>query len=190
MEKVDPIADPVLSGVIIRLADEGVPLAAITRSTHVPREDVRLIVQEAIDNGTITEAPRDDWPPGKRRAQRLPAFGEGSDETAVALGCSRTFGTTPQQSAVLALILRRPEVTKEAIHGVIERGRPADRPETDPKMVDVVVHHIRKKLRTYGIELKTLWGYGFSIDRQGRETALAMIDAFQTNGVSVAQEAA
>ena len=73
------------------------------------------------------------------------------------------------------VLLKREEADKETLHFVIEtqralrRTRPDSVETTDPKMVDVVICKLRKKLRPLGINIQTLWGHGYYIDSDGRD---------------------
>ena len=83
----------------------------------------------------------------------------------------------------MGVLLRRDEVEKETLHGVIEQQRmtrmsqPYDYAPTDPKMVDVIICKLRKRLKPHNVEIKTLWGRGYFIDRDNRKVALEIINA-------------
>jgi hypothetical protein len=174
-----PQPSPDVIAVAVRLADEGIPVRAIARATHIPSEEIYTTLHHAIAQGSIIEMPRDDWPPGTRRSERTLLIGTPlEDETELKCACARFFKATPLQSAMLALMLRRNEVTKEQLHGVIEQNRPISNKEaTDLKMVDVMICNLRKKLKVHNIEIKTLWGLGYLIDPPERERALNMMIA-------------
>jgi Transcriptional regulatory protein, C terminal len=60
-------------------------------------------------------------------------------------------------------LLRRNEVTKAQLHNAIENNRAENSDPTDQKMVDAVVCHIRRKLKNDRVDIKTIWGVGYSI---------------------------
>jgi DNA-binding response OmpR family regulator len=162
--------------VALRLADEGVPVKAIARATLLPSEEVYQLIQEAMNAGTLVEMPQPDWPPASRRAARAVFDGTlMSNETNLKLALSRVFKATRMESAVLALMLKRNEVTKEQLHHTIKNTRPGSTRETDVKMVDVVICHMRKKLRLFGLSVDTVWGRGYTISMADRQRAVALL---------------
>lgn len=176
-----PLPEPVIT-IAIALADEGVPVAAIARSIKQPSEDVRLAIREAIDAGRIVEMPRDDWPPHLRRAERLPSNGQVHTDEQLAVYCRRMFSLTQLEATVLVPLLKRDEASKSSLHSAIQAGRSArchaSVEETDPKMVDVVICKMRKKLRGHSIEIKTLWAKGYFIERATRRLVFEMLAAY------------
>jgi hypothetical protein len=168
------------TAVALRLADEGIPVRCIARCVRVPSEDVYEMLKYALAAGTIIEMPKDDWPAGANRDQRTRLHGTllEQDET-LRFTCTRLFKTTRLQAAILATLLKRNEVTKAQLHLVIEQNRPsANRDETDPKMVDVIICHLRKKLTPHGITIETVWGTGYLINAANREKAVRLLEDF------------
>lgn len=172
-------AHPTIFATAVALADEGIPVRAIARSLKIPGEDVYDLLNEALAEGRLFELPKDDWPPGKKRSQRAQSENtilSRSDEV-LRMGCSSRFKMTRLQAAVFVALLRRPELSKEHIHNAIESIRPNANAPTDLKMVDVVVCHIRKKLKlldpTWSIV--TVWGIGYSLLPAAREQALGLL---------------
>lgn len=170
---------PFSHDVAVMLADEGVPVRAIARSIRIPGEDVYEILKTAVGDGRLIEIPRDDWPVGARR-NRSPAERVvlALDDTTLQMTCSSFFKLTRLQAAVFATIIRRPSVTKEQLHQAIENNRDANQEPTDQKMVDVVICHIRKKLRDYALPIDTVWGIGYSMKLDVRERALHLIEGY------------
>lgn len=163
--------------IAISLADEGVPVRAIARVIRTPGDAVYKFLKTAVDIGRLTELPKDDWPAGTSRTTRSPVYAPllSLDDDTLRLACAQVFGTTRLQSAVLVAIIRRPETTKENIHQAIEGMRPSGAEPTDQKMVDVVICHIRKKLSPATVELKTLWGIGYSLAPLERDKVLSLL---------------
>lgn len=166
--------------IAIRLADEGIPVRAIARATKVPSEDLYEVLKEAMLCGYILELPKDDWPPGSNRAQRLAVQGTILDnEDTLKFACARMLKATRLEAAILAVLLRRQEVTKQQLHAVIEQNRPSEnRDETDPKMVDVIICHLRKKLKPHALEIETVWGIGYLMKPAHRDNAVLLLTAF------------
>lgn len=168
-----------LENILISLADEGVPIQAISRATKTPCDIVRETLQLALEAGDLLEKPADDWQPGTARgsrAQMTPDYAQIAERTALT-GCIRLFKVTRVQACLLDALIRRKEVTRETLHNLIERNRldHAHPDETDIKMVDVVICHIRKKLKPFGFEIKTLWSTGYFIDADQRKTMQDML---------------
>lgn len=155
---------PRLHDVAALLADEGVPVRAIARATRIPGEEVYDILKTAMDEGRLIELPRDDWPPGVRtnRTQSEKKV-LGLDDTVLKIACANRFKMTRLQAVVFLTLLRRNEVTKAQLHNAIENNRPENSDPTDQKMVDVVVCHIRRRLKADRVDIKTIWGVGYSI---------------------------
>ena len=173
-----PDIDPVLAPIAVRLADEGIPVRAIARGLHIPSADLYNHLNDALIEGRLIELPRDDWPAGTARAARAIFAGTilDNEETVKSL-CVRLFNATRQQAAVIAVMLKRPEMTKEQIHTILQENRPsASREPTDQKMVDVVIYHIRKKLKPFNITIETVWGTGYLISPKHRELTIKLLE--------------
>lgn len=165
---------------VARLAVEGVPVCAIARATVKQADVIRDILDQAIRTGTIAEIPKQDWPGLSSNTSRLPALKQlplPSDEQ-FHLQIVRTFHVTRLHARLLAVLLRRPEATKEMLHAAAENNGEvkSDGEHTDKKIVDVVICHLRKRLAPYSIEIKTLWAVGYCIDPQVRARALKMLE--------------
>jgi len=183
----EELLPPDLSPIAGRLANEGVPVAVIARAFQLSAFQVRNTLAEHLANGTITELPRDDWPPTSRRADHLPSQLAKEQDDHLLTACMRAFNVTKLQAAFMIVLIKRDEADKDTLHHVIEsqrntrRNQPADLEEVDPKMVDVAVCNLRKRLRPYwppGHEtIKTLWGHGYFVEKIDRDLALDKIHA-------------
>jgi hypothetical protein len=173
-----------LGMVAIRMADEGIPIQAIARVMKVPSEDFRHVLKDAVSAGRLVELPAEDWPPATPRALRTPTRKAprpandnrpGEDDEILILHLSKLFRTTRLQSTVLLRLMRRSICTKQMIHDAVEdnRGNP-DEP-TSEKIVDVVVCHIRKKLKPFGLALRTLHGQGYHMPPEDQYRASEML---------------
>lgn len=184
---VEPQVDPMVASIAVRLADEGVPIRAIARSTKVPSSDVYDLLREARERGEIVELPKDDWPAGMARAQRVTLAGTPLDtDEGLSFAFARCFKATRLEAAVLVLMLRRNDVTKEQVHHVIEqsRTRKNENEETDIKMVDVVICHIRKKLKARAVSVETVWGIGYRFSTADRTLIMAILTEFVTGAAN------
>jgi hypothetical protein len=169
-----------LEDTMVSLADEGVPVCAIARATHTPSEEIYELLEYAIEDGRLVELPRSDWPPGSlRRSRKQPGQSTlNLDDSTLGLALAAVFKMTRLQVSVFLALLRRPQISKDQVHAAIENTRSLAPEETDPKMIDVVIHHIRKKLRPFNIELKTIWGQGYTIAAAEREKVLDLLNAY------------
>ena len=88
--------------IMVRLADEGVPIGAIVRVTKQPPELVREVLRDAAEQGIIFSVPRDDWPVGSRRHERVPdVVPIGVDDERMLVAAMRKLRTTQAESAIL-----------------------------------------------------------------------------------------
>jgi hypothetical protein len=185
---IEIIAPTALSSadIAVRLADEGIPVRAIARAIKVAGEEVYEVLRGAMLEGRLIGLPKDDWPPGSPRANRLQAdHNLLTDEEQIKFLCSVQFKTTRLQSALLATILKRQQVSKQTLHDVIEHTRltyGTHKEPTDQKMVDVMVCHLRKKLKPFNFDILTVWGTGYRMETAHREAALHMLAAVAAGG--------
>jgi hypothetical protein len=176
----DTPLDPVISAIAVRLADEGIPVRAIARAVKYTSEDIRDALHIAIDCGQIVAMPRDDWPAGVLRDNRIPeALGRVKLENEnLIFNIARLFKVTKLQAALFSVLLKRTEVIKDTLHQVIESRRKPNKEETDPKMVDVVICHLRKRLEAFGIEIETQWASGYYMTPEMRKKANLLLEQF------------
>lgn len=160
-----------------RLADEGVPVLAIARGMKLSSTDVYDALADALEQGVILEMPKPDWPPGTSRQNRNALAGTILDnDDNLKFACARLFKATRLEAALLGMLLKRQEVTKSQLHTVIEQNRPSETAdETDIKMVDVLICHLRKKLKPHNLSIETVWGIGYLMKREAREQAAALL---------------
>lgn len=169
-----------LDPTIVRLADEGVPICAISRAAKLPSEIVRRVVNMALESGDLLQRPQDDWPSSSKRTNRLPALIK-RDEN-LELDCISVFGFTPLCGHIFALFLRRENVTKDAVYQVIQDRRmmrgsdPGD--FTNFKITDVLICHIRKKIKRHQFKIITVRGRGYHMEKEHREKAINMINKY------------
>jgi len=174
-----PVPLPQTTAAIVRLADEGIPVKAIARALSTPSDQIYHLLRAAISAGKIIEMPRDDWPPKSRRSAREAFIGTNlENEEDLKCACARFFKCSPLEAAMLAAMLRRDQVTKEQLHGVIEHSRAnqTTKEATDQKMVDVMICKLRKKLRPFEIVIETMWGIGYLIPPKCREMAIRILN--------------
>lgn len=74
-----PLRGTFVGDSIVRLADEGVPFRALSRTFKVPFESVHQLVSMAVEDGTLARMPAADWPAGA--SSRLPTAAPIRSET-------------------------------------------------------------------------------------------------------------
>lgn len=72
---------------------------------------------------------------------------------------------TARQEQLVKVMMSRPMMTREAAMFIIYQDNPEG---VEPKILDVFICKIRKKLAEHGIEIKTIWGRGWQITEDGR----------------------
>lgn len=160
--------------IAVRAAAEGVPVAAIARIVCGSFATVHAILETAYSKGAIASLPASDWPPGQNPLERVPALSREATPEALEFACGRRFKLSKLQSGFVMVLLRCDSVDKPRLHAVVEAQRaarptrPDNTEETDPKIVDVVMCNLRKRLVAVNPEFKieTLWGRGYSINPQ------------------------
>jgi hypothetical protein len=176
-----PLSSP-YDQIASRLANEGIPVNVIARGLEHPAESVRLSLEESLAAGLITEMPAPDWPPTARRADHLPPHIAAARDNDLVIAFMRAFRLTKLMASFVLVLVKREEADKTTLHRVIEAqravraSRPDNPEETDPKMVDVVICNLRKKLRNFGLTIHTLWGHGYYLDLESKKQALALIE--------------
>lgn len=71
---------------------------------------------------------------------------------------------TPHELSITALLLKRQSVTREQLLTVIYGGPDRER-GVEPKVLDVFVYRIRRKLRPFGVHICTRFGIGFYLEK-------------------------
>jgi hypothetical protein len=152
----------------------------MARALKQTTDAVRETVQEAIANGRIVQMPKDDWPVGQSRDDRTPTFIRQNrmDDESLIFSCIRLFHVTRLQASLLAVLIVRNEVSKDTMHQIIESRRTPGKEETDPKMVDVVICHLRKRLKPFNLKINTLWACGYYMEPPQRKTILEMVNKY------------
>jgi hypothetical protein len=177
---------PIHSLLVVNAAAEGVPIGALNRIfNRLPDKsmlNIRMLLRHAVKTGRLLSLPREDWPPFEERAPCLPTPPLNSpkpqsiDDEDMIIIMARTFRTTRLQSRVFLRLLRRDQCTKKMLHDAVEenRGNPAE-PAAE-KIVDVVICHLRKKLKAFRIKVVNMHGCGFYVSADDRAKGLALVE--------------
>ena len=104
------------------------------------------------------------------------------EELELILGADRSLsnrirgalGVTRDQAKMLGLLISRNVVTHEAMYTVVYGARPdCDQPE--PKILDIQICKLRRRLQLNAIAIKTEWGEGWSMSLQDRAKVRRLI---------------
>lgn len=79
------------------------------------------------------------------------------------------FGLTRRETEVLKVLMSRGLSTKEQILDAAWADKYAFDDEPQIKIVDVFICKLRSKLKPFGIEIKTLWGNGYTMETAMKE---------------------
>ena len=104
------------------------------------------VIQRAFDQGQLLIFPA---------TQRAPL---------VAI-CCEAFKLTRAEGRVLVQLLSYTHASRRELHVAMAND---DNPATCAKLVDVIIHRLRKKLVPHSIEICSLRGFGFSIAENTR----------------------
>jgi len=157
-----------------RLADEGVPVAAIARATNLSASEIWEQLYDAWWEGKLIGLPRNDWPPNVPRDMRIPEFAKVADMSRDHLlnGLVRVFGVTRAGARLLLALIERHDVSNDDLHRFT-------RAEYDYEMGSFPVHicALRRKLKPFGLEIETIWRYGKQMSAADRRRALDLLMA-------------
>lgn len=171
-----------LSVLVVRAADEGMPIAALKRVfNNTPDGEplpIRSILHDAVTHGRLVQMPAEDWPVNTRREDRVPTIPVHElreDEAGLLMKLARVFRTTRLESSILLVVLRRHFATREMLHDAVEANRGNPDEPTDKKIVDVVVCKLRKKLTPKGLNLHTVHSQGYEMSEIDRQKAWDLV---------------
>jgi DNA-binding response OmpR family regulator len=135
---------------------------------------LREQLHEALSDGRLLELPCDDWPPGCPKDQRALQISRMVRENreALHLAAMRLFSLPPSGARVLVKLLETERTSREVLHVALSR---TSDPVSEIKIVDVAICSMRKRLKKFGIEIVTLWGYGFQLSSEHRRRAMDLI---------------
>lgn len=162
---------PTYRHVAVRMADEGIPIAAIARVLKRRFDDVESTLKEAIEASELIDLPRSEWSRSVTKAEREPERVRRPVSESIINDMMVVIGVSAQLARVLAVLLRRDVAMKPTIIAALYQYEGA----VNPKIVDVLICHLRKKLRPLDINIETVWGRGYRLDRENRQRLLDYI---------------
>lgn len=99
------------------------------------------------------------------------ALGTGSD----LIRAEIAVGLTGSERTVLGVLMQRERVTKGQVMSALYRDMHRD--EAEPKIVDVFICKLRRKLKPHDIEITTLRGQGYFISPDNKKRVKGEMDA-------------
>jgi len=76
------------------------------------------------------------------------------------------WGLTSSEARLFAFLTTRDVAAKAAIMHALYGDRIDDEPEM--KIVDVFVCKLRRKLKPFAVDIRTIWGQGYALTRRGQ----------------------
>ena len=80
---------------------------------------------------------------------------------------------TYSERMLLGSLMRRHRVTKDQMMTMLYADRPDEEP--GPKILDVMICKMRKKLSPHGVEIRTIYGAGYELPPTSREKIKALM---------------
>lgn len=78
------------------------------------------------------------------------------------------WGLTPCQARVFGVLIRRERPSRTAIMTALYSDRAEADIVEDPTMISIFIMKIRRKLKPFDIEIRTLRGHGYALDAATR----------------------
>jgi Transcriptional regulatory protein, C terminal len=174
----------------VRAAHEGIPVAAIGRILKAEYGEVQATLKFKLMAGVIVEMPKLDWPPTARMSDRLPTIPRTATDDDLQFTCRKSFKMTPLEAVFLVYLLRNERGDKDKLHNLVEamRFKRASQPDsnetTDPKIVDVMICKLRKKLKLLGWDgaIHTVWGGGYYLEPSLKPAILQRLESGGSDG--------
>ena len=137
---------------------------------QVPLPAVNETIAAALAAASILESPPPDWPPGQPSSQRNGHRSYSKGELVVAL--QHLIGITHQQALLLSVLIKKPRATKDVLHAAAQS---ISERQTKPKLIDVVIHKLRRRMARHGYRVMTIWGGGYYLYPEDRKAILDAI---------------
>jgi hypothetical protein len=147
--------------IVLRLADEGVPVAAISRAFKRPSEELWPLIEEALFSGKLAVRPAADWRPGSRRDDRVPEKApiRAADFEQLTADLCLGFDLEPPEARLLALLMVRDDAPRTALQSAV-RGPGGI---ADPGALEDCADALRRKLARHGIGIETIRGDRYAL---------------------------
>jgi hypothetical protein len=75
-------------------------------------------------------------------------------------------GLTPSEAMIVSQLVKHGKATKQRLYHALygDRPNPDDTPE--PKIIDVLIHKIRQKIKPHGLAIETVWAWGYAMTQE------------------------
>src|SRR5262245_61413757 len=83
-------------------------------------------------------------------------------EPPIVVACCMTFGLKRAEARALMCLMEGGFVSRADLHAAMYAG---STPTSKPKIIDVIVCHLRKKVAGHGVKIITVHGQGFQLAR-------------------------
>jgi hypothetical protein len=162
--------------VVVMFARQGVALATIARALAIPVDRVEGVCRRARERGDVVMIP--PVHPNDARAALLSELTNVRAQLDDAQATIRELsaeaqtdkytgvcGMTRSEGAIAALLVKQGRASKPGIFAMLY-GMSLEQPE--PKIIDVFVCKMRRKLKPAGIAIGTLWSSGYEMSQEHR----------------------
>jgi Transcriptional regulatory protein, C terminal len=116
------------------------------------------LLQEAVDAGHVVFVHTPKPPP----TPPIVPLDE-RDEASLAAALGLVFKLSPSESCILANLMRREHCSREDLRAI------ASYSATATSIVSVLVCSLRKKLKSYSVEIYTIRKLGYGLDKRARD---------------------
>jgi len=123
------------------------------------------LLQQAVDAGQVVFVHA---PPRLRPVLPIVPPAE-RDGAALAAAFSLIFKMSHNESYALASLMLHERLSREELRTVVGSRAPA------PDIASVLVCALRKKLKPFNVQIQTLWGFGYALDRKARDKVFKTI---------------
>ena len=159
--------------IVIRLANEGVPVQAIARATGWAYAELHAELQAAQADGHLVAIPCVDWPAGYSRDAKLlhltRQIAPPNNRADLQDTIRRVFELSERPAQILLLLLQQPQVSRERIAQMTEAAAGIS------NVTSVHMSYLRHKLKKFGLEVQTMYGYGYRMLPEHQREALNLI---------------
>lgn len=93
--------------------------------------------------------------------------------TGVSFEAPPQLGLTRNEAAIFGMLLKQKLVLRTSVMMILYAH---EQDEAEIKIVDVWICKMRKKLKSYGIEIHTQWGQGYFLPAESKSRAVTLFD--------------
>lgn len=162
--------------IVTVFARQGIALSTIARAMAIPVERVDGMCRRAHENDELQMIPpmkpddtrhallsevtnlRAQLDDAQAQIRSMNERRETSSDVYTYVG-----GLTRKEAEIVAAIVRYGRATKASLYHSLYGGTDAEE-QREPKIIDVYVCKIRKKLRPLGVAIGTQWGVGYTME--------------------------